>query len=258
MAELTWFIFSSGGAVTSLLVCALWRLVSPASVWARRGLLAVAAFYWLSSTYAIPHTASRVISAGYRPLTRPDVAPGTTTVVVLGSGTVEVRDWSDRRLAVPELHSASRLVEAARVFGLLNATQLISSGGHATPGERVQPSGRTMADALLALGIPADRLLVETESANTRDEAVVVSRMLRTHPTDHVVLVTSRVHMRRSIGVFRAVGIDAIPAIARDPATPETLWGMLFPTDKGLREAALTAHEVLGLVAYSLRGWYRY
>lgn len=257
MAELIWFIFSGGGAVTSLLVCTLWRLVSPASVWARRVLLGIAVFYGLSSSYAVAHAASLVISAGYRPFARSDVPTGTTTVVVLGSGTVEVRDWADGRLAVPEFHSASRLLEAARVFRLIDAAQLISSGGHATPRERVQPSGRTMADALQALGIPADRLLVETESANTRDEAVIVSRMLRAHPTNHVVLVTSRVHMRRSIGAFRAVGIEAIPAIARDPDAPETLWGMLLPTDKGLREAALAAHEVLGLAAYSLRGWYR-
>ena len=54
-------------------------------------------------------------------------------MVVLGSGSIEVRDWAEQSHIVPDPLSTSRLLEAARVFTLLDATQLISSGGAASP-----------------------------------------------------------------------------------------------------------------------------
>jgi uncharacterized SAM-binding protein YcdF (DUF218 family) len=258
VSGVVWHLFSAGGVVVLLLICTGWLLASRGSRAARRTLVAVALFYGLASVHGISHGIGLLLSAGYRPLSRADVPPGRVTVVVLGSGTVQVRNWSETVLAVPDLFSASRLLEGARVFRLLDATQLISSGGSPTAADRVQPSGRVMADALIALGIPRERILVETESATTRDEAVIVARMLAQHPTDHVVLVTSRLHMRRSLGAFRAVGVAAIPAVARDPSSVETWWETLVPTDKGLREASHAAHELLGLAGYVARGWYRF
>jgi uncharacterized SAM-binding protein YcdF (DUF218 family) len=258
VSAVVWHLFSVGGVVALLLICTGWLLASRGSRAARRTLVALTLFYGLASIYGIPHGIGLLISAGYRPLSRADVPPGTTTVVVLGSGTVQVRDWSEAQLAVPDLFSASRLLEGARVFRLLDADRLISSGGLPTPVDRLQPSGRVMADALVALGVPRERMLVEVDSMTTRDEAVIVARMLAEHPTDHVVLVTSRLHMRRSLGAFRAAGVDATPAIARDPSSIETWWEMLVPSDKGLREASHVAHELLGLAGYVARGWYRF
>lgn len=258
MSGVVWQLFSAGGVVALLLICTGWLLASSGSRAARRALVAVALFYGLASVHGISHGVGRLLAAGYRPLTRGDVPPGSVTVVVLGSATVQVRNWSETVLALPDLHSASRLLEGARVFKLLDATWLISSGGSPTPEDRLQPSGRVMADALVAAGIPRDRILVETASTNTRDEAVIVARMLLDHPTDHVVLVTSGVHMRRSIGAFRAVGVAAIPAVARDPSSVETWWETLLPSDKGLREASHAAHELFGLAGYVARGWYRF
>ena len=114
-----------------------------------------------------------------------------------------------------------------------------------------------MAESLVTLGVPKERILVETESRTTPDEATVIKDMLTAHPVDRVVLVTSQFHMRRSVGTFKAAGIDVIPAIVREPQAFDTWWEKLLPTDKGLKDSAMAAHEVLGIVAYAVRGWYR-
>jgi len=256
VASLAWYLFSSGGAIVFLSVAVGWALLSRRSG-ARRFAIAVVLFYWIASTDIVPDTIRVVLASGYRPLTSADVAPGRTAVVLLGSGSLRFRDWSDNQLALIAPIGASRLLEASRVFHLLDATYILSSGGLATLTDRNRPSGLTMAETLMTLGVPKDRILVETESRTTRHEALVIKGMLSAHPVDHVVLVTSQFHMRRSVGTFKAAGIDVIPAIVREPQSFDTWWEKLVPTDKGLRDSAMAAHEVLGIAAYAVRGWYR-
>ena len=105
--------------------------------------------------------------------------------------------------------------------------------------------------------VPADRIVLESTSRDTHDEAVLVGPMLRALRAQHVVLVTSEVHMRRSIASFRAAGIDAVPAIARDPLNFESRAKSFVPTTEGLRFSSGVAHEYIGLVYYWLRGWIR-
>ena len=42
-----------------------------------------------------------------------------------------------------------------------------------------------MAETLLTLGVPKERILVETESRTTRHEALIIKEMLAAHPVDH-------------------------------------------------------------------------
>ena len=63
--------------------------------------------------------------------------------------------------------------------------------------------------------------------------------------------------MRRSVGTFLAQGMSVIPAIAHETPPFDRWWGKLIPTDKGLEESGMAAHELAGLVFYRLRGWYK-
>jgi len=257
VASLAWYFLSSGGAIVLISVAAGWALFSRRSG-ARKFAVAVALFYWIASTDIVPDTIRVTLASGYHPLTRADVPAGRTAVVLLGSGSLRFRDWSDNQLALIDPIGASRLLEAARVFHLLDASYILSSGGLATLTDRNRPSGQTMADTLVTLGVPKERILIETESRTTRHEAVVIKDMLSAHPVDQVVLVTSQFHMRRSVGTFKAAGVGVIPAIVREPQAFDTWWEKLIPTDKGLRDSAMAAHELLGILAYAARGWYRF
>jgi uncharacterized SAM-binding protein YcdF (DUF218 family) len=108
---------------------------------------------------------------------------------------------------------------------------------------------------MIELGVPADRLVVEAESKNTREEAIVVARMLAGRPRQPVVLVTSPTHMGRSLAVFRAAGIDAIPSAApykSDHALEELRW---LPSDGGLRLSDGVVYDIAAALYYRAKGW---
>jgi uncharacterized SAM-binding protein YcdF (DUF218 family) len=258
VADFGWYVFSGGGVVVCLAVAAAWAVVSGGSRASRRFLLAIAVFYCVVSAFIVPDTVRMLLARGYDPLTRQAVPEGRTAVVLLGSGSYQFRDWSENRFAVVDPIAASRLLEAARVYRLVHADYIVSSGGLIAENERNRPSGVTMAEALVRLGVPREDILVEDRSKTTHDEAVIVKDMLQSHPVDHVVLVTSQFHMRRSVGTFKAAGIDVIPAVAREPQGLDTWWEKLIPTDKGLEGSSMAAHELGGIIVYSFRGWFRF
>jgi uncharacterized SAM-binding protein YcdF (DUF218 family) len=255
-ADILWFAISVGGLLLALAVGAIWLWVRPTRG-PRRFLVTVLLVFAAASLYPIPRSIARLMGAGYRPLEKKDVPAGPHVVVLLGSGTHTRRDWDGRATAVLDPISAERTLEAARLYQLISPTWVISSGGIVDPDEDTIPSGEVMRDTLVALGVPRERILVERESRSTRDEAMVVARMMKVLQINRVVLVTSGVHMRRSLGVFRAAGFDAIPAIAKDSTVDTLHWTLVFlPSDKALRLSALVAHELVGTLYYWTRGWY--
>jgi uncharacterized SAM-binding protein YcdF (DUF218 family) len=248
-ADFLWFIFSSGGVVLVFLLAVAWLFLKPKSRAARIVLVFAVLGYAAASIYPIPHAIERWLASPFHPLTRADVAAGRTVVVLLGSGSSRREDWSDVRFSLLDPIGFERTLEAARLYRLLNPDYVISSGGVVQD----DSVGAAMKNALIQLGVPADRILVEGKSLNTRDEAVLVAAMLPPLNVEHVVLVTSPIHMRRSVGLFRAVGINVIPAVARQHEYSGFLVHLL-PSDAGLRTSALAVHEILGMAYYGLRG----
>jgi uncharacterized SAM-binding protein YcdF (DUF218 family) len=256
-ASVLGLVFSTRGIILSVLIVTVWLLARPWSRSARRCLIGIALGYTIVSTYPVPRAIARLLPRPFHPLTRADVPSGRSAVVLLGSGSLTATSWSGDRFSVLDPMGAARTLEASRVSRLIDAEWVISSSGRTDPDYPAESAGQTMRDALVQLGVPAERVSVEQTSTTTHDEAVMVAAMLPSMHVDHVILVTSGMHMRRSLGAFRAAGIDAIPAIANEPDT-NIGWRIRFlPTGYGLVEASLVAHEVVGLGYYTLRGWNR-
>jgi uncharacterized SAM-binding protein YcdF (DUF218 family) len=252
------FLFSSGGIVVCVLACAIAQILRPASRRPRQALLAVALFYLLASIPAVTDLVARALLVGRVPFTAADVPPGRAAIVVLGSGSLTARDWDANSYSIVDPAAASRVLEASRVFRAIDAAWVISSGGHVHLDDPDVPSGESMREALVQLGVPRDRIVIETQSRTTHDEAVIVAPMLRSLQVDHVVLVTSDTHMLRSLCTFRAAGVDSIPAIARDPRADQPRRRRRRPGERGLQAFSAIAHEVLGIAYYSVRGWCRF
>ena len=253
LAAIGWSLFSVTGLLTLLIVGGLWSLVRPLSRGPRRVLLIVIAAYSVAAYYPLSAMLARLVGAGFHPLTREDVPPGRSVVVLLGSGSATFSDWTGGSMSLPDPIGTERTLEAARAYRLIGADWIISSGGGPEVRGRAEASGQTMRTALEQLGVPGDRVLAETQSRDTREEAIVVAGMLPALHADHVILVTSQLHMRRSLLVFRAAGVPAIPAIARDSNGFGRL-PLTLPSGMGLSLFSQVAHELGGLVVYGLRG----
>jgi uncharacterized SAM-binding protein YcdF (DUF218 family) len=257
MGRVLSFLFSINGCLTSTLFAAVWVLARPHSRAARRSLLVIVIWFGVASVYAVPAVIARGLAAGFHEFARADAPAGPTAIVLLGGGAITVSGFERQRLGVSNDSSAARTLEAARVTRLLPDALVISSGGN-RPSERDKaPSGTMMRDLLVSLGVSPGRILVENDSGDTHDEAVIIKEMLRARGIEHVVLVTSDVHMRRSLGVFRALGMRAVPAIAPNPYF-DGAWGeWLAPSRAGLDFTNGVAHELVGIPYYWWRGWYR-
>ena len=67
-----------------------------------------------------------------------------------------------------------------------------------------------MAEILQALGVPSSAILQDPTSLNTYQNAVNVRKIIQERGIRRVLLVTSAMHMPRSLLIFKKLGIDAI------------------------------------------------
>ena len=112
-------------------------------------------------------------------------------VVVLGGG-----HTSDPELPVTDQiskTSLSRLVEGIRIHRNLPGSKLILSGGG---GFDPVPNARKMADVASILGISNSDMVLEPNSKDTKDEAVLIQKIVK---NEKFILVTSASHMPRSM-----------------------------------------------------------
>lgn len=257
MSSVVDFVFSVGGIVTALLAGVIWLWRRPQSRAPRAFLLTVTIFYGLASTYAVGQLFNRLLTSPFHPFAASDAPPGRVAIVVMGSGSYMTRDWDDNAYSMPDFGGASRVLEAVRVFRLAHPEVIVSSGGKVDPNDRHDATAIVIRDALIQLGVPGERIVLQTASRNTYEEAVDDTKLLRSLNVDHVIVVTSDFHMRRTLGAFRAAGLTPIPAIARFPYELETWSRTWLPGDLGLAYSSLLVHEVIGIAYYAARGWFR-
>ena len=113
-----------------------------------------------------------------------------------------------------------------------------------------------MKDLLAVMGVPGEHLLLEDESRDTHDNAVYTAKLLKDRGMDRILLVTSAYHMRRSLALFEAQGLDVIPAPTdfQQLVSPQVLPPWL-PAVSNLSQSTDALHEIVGYWVYRWQGW---
>jgi len=216
-------------------------------------LAGLAIFYWILSLPIVPRTIDGWLAGGSGPLASAAEAEGAQHVVVLGGGYAALRG-PEGELDLPSTATGFRLLEAERLYRLLDEPILILSGGPAGLNADGTPEGESMRATLVARGVPESRIWVEAESSDTHEQAVRVGDLLRQRGVETFILVTSPSHMRRALGAFSAEGMHPVASVASAaPAPPGA--SPFLPSAAGLTESELIFREVFALAYYSLRGW---
>jgi uncharacterized SAM-binding protein YcdF (DUF218 family) len=255
MDALLGYLLSAGGFAVLAAAAVVRLLARPADVRRQRIVAAIVLFYAVVSIRAVPWVLSRPLIVPYHQFAAGDTAAGTP-IVLLGGGNFTVHG---RRgvLGVLDLGGAARVLEAARVYRLIGSPPIFSSGGAAS-GFETEPVAITMRNALVQIGIPPEKIVLETQSVDTHDEAAILAPMLREAGVSRCVLVTSDIHMPRAVAAFRAAGLDPVPATASDPLNFQPRWRSFLPSTDGLRFTSSVVHEYVGLAYYAARGWLRF
>lgn len=223
--------------------------------WGRGWLVALAVTYWLLASMPVASLLAWGLTWRYRPIASPRDLDGVSAIVVLGGGNSLIAGRA-ARLYLPSPWTADRVVEAARLYHLMGHPWVVASGG-ITLHRDDESEAASMRDLLTRLGVPPDRIVLEEQSHNTHEEALVIPSILRAHGIERFALVTSPIHMRRALGAFRAAGTDPVPAIATPLYSLDGSWWMIVPSKQGLAFGEAVAHEYLGWGYYFVRGWLR-
>jgi uncharacterized SAM-binding protein YcdF (DUF218 family) len=224
--------------------------------WGRRWLVAVTIFYWVISSPAGAGLLARTLTYGYAPIASADAAPGTQAIVLLGSGSVNLRAGG-RQLSSVTMDAGMRVLEAARLFELLHGPIVIASGGVTEHDGAAAPESAALQRALIDLGVTPDRIVLESASKNTRDEAVIIKKMLGARGITRFVLVTSPLHMRRSMSTFEREGLHPIPGpspLVPDRSVARVAW---LPSDLWLSVGDSVLYEWMARGYYWWQGWLR-
>jgi uncharacterized SAM-binding protein YcdF (DUF218 family) len=214
-------------------------------------LSAVVALYWVLATPITALTLIDLFSPDVPPVMSQADARGATAIVLLGAG-MEVHRSRGGSYGAPTRGGSMRVLEAARLHTLLGGVPIVATGGL---GSSQYSEAGLMAYQLEQLGIPADKIIKEEKSTNTRDHALLVPPLLKQHGIEQFVLVTSQQHIARALAAFRAVGANPIPS------TPETyvprgeFLEMYLPSRVGLYESERMIYDLAGWVYYKARGW---
>jgi uncharacterized SAM-binding protein YcdF (DUF218 family) len=222
--------------------------------WGRRWIVAVVIGYWIAST---PFGSALLIIPlvrGFHSIEDPREAASAGAIVVLGGGIRAIKARS-QALLYPYDSSSLRALEGARVFGLLDGRPLVIASGGSTSAVRPTSEGALIADALEKLNVPRDRIVIEDGSLTTHDQAIMVTRLLRTRGINRFVLVTSPTHMLRAAAAFRAQHADVVPSItALGPDRPRTP-PFFLPDDDSLHVSDSALYDYAGILHYWSKGW---
>jgi len=149
-----------------------------------------------------------------------------------------------------------RLEEAWRLYRI-QPKPIIISGGHVNPFTADQDENKIARDYLLRWGIPTANVIGEDQSRDTFESAVEVEKLLQKRGWKRYLLVTSAIHMPRSLLVFSVLTPTPVAApgdfsLSEFELTPFDF----FPNEQVARKLFATIHEYLGLANYYWRVHY--
>lgn len=188
-------------------------------------------------------------------------APATTAapqaIVVLAAGVSRYGDAGiSDAVVVPLEQTTLNAIEAARLYRQFGPVTVIASGG-CFDCTIEPPESATLAQLLAARGVPSERIIQESTSLNTREQALAVAPILRAHGWTVVALVTSPVHLLRARQSFVAAGIPVVPAPAAFHSSGVMFEHRWTPSPEALSSSKVSMYDYLGYLYYWAHGWLR-
>ena len=250
LSKLAWFVIAPESLLLLLIVAAWLLALRGAHKWSKRVLSVAVTAMLILAFLPVGEWVLYPLEARFQ--VNPPLPPKVHGIIVLGGpedafkssvwDQVEVNDAAERFLASITL--ARRFPEAKLVF---------TSGSGSLTNQQLK--GAQVAKRLYAeQGLDVSRILFESESRNTSENATLSKVLAKPAPGETWVLVTSAFHMPRSVGIFCKTGwvVHAFPIDHR------TVKGHLLRIDTGLlgtlNNLSVGIREWVGLAAYFATG----
>lgn len=251
VSKVLW-LFADPIAFLTLIVCAGAALLFTRFARAGRA-LATAGAIGLGLAFLTPLGSALILPLENRFPPPPDDLAPPSGVIVLGGALNPGR--AAARGALDINADGGRLIAGLELARRYPKARLVYTGGSGDLFDQ-EHSEAALAERLWTeLGGPVGRMMFETKSRNTWENALFTRTLIGPKPGETWLLVTSAWHMPRSVGVFRQLGFDvvAFPVAYRSFGTA-TDWSLFQPASVRAGLVAIAVREWIGLLAYRLTG----
>jgi uncharacterized SAM-binding protein YcdF (DUF218 family) len=250
LSKIVWFVLQPSGVLLLLLLGAVGLNWAGRLVAARRCVVAAATLLVLSLT-PLANVLSLPLEQRFA---RADLAGAPVTGIIILGGSEDARVGRARHAhALNE--AAERFTEAVALARRLPQARIVFTGGTGTLLGGFDTEAAIASVMLTDMGVGEDRIVLESQSRNTWENAVFTRDLVQPQPGERWLVITSAWHMPRTMGVF---------AKARFPVEP---WPVDFRTQgwadglsffdspvEGLKRLDYISKEYVGLLAYWLTG----
>jgi uncharacterized SAM-binding protein YcdF (DUF218 family) len=148
-----------------------------------------------------------------------------------------------------------RLDEATRLYRI-RPMPIIVSGNHGNIPTALNNDNKIAREYLIRWGVPEDHVIPEANSRDTFEGALEVQKILQAKGWRRYLLVTSSIHMPRSMMAFGALAPEPIAApgdfTVRDVRLTITV-PRLYPSEDAAEQVVAALYEYAGLLYYSWR-----
>ncbi|MFA5362365.1 MAG: YdcF family protein [Candidatus Omnitrophota bacterium] len=186
------------------------------------------------------------LESGFPPLPSEELSR-VDVMVILGGGIVNSGGFR----AQPEAAAATyaRVFNGVEVFKKSNAGVLVLSGGGIV--RRDETEAAVMKKLAMSLGVSDDRLILETKSRNTGEQAAEVKDLVSLSGKSRIGVVTSSIHMARSLRAFKKVfPRNAVVAVPVQYMYSPFKWSYkcFIPSAEAFVSSTAALHEWIGLL----------
>lgn len=153
---------------------------------------------------------------------------------------------------------ANRFTQTLELYHAGKIKKILITGGSGTILLKQDREASLTGDLLKKWGIPAEDIILEAESRNTRENALFTAEILKKqYPNANCLLITSAFHMRRSEGCFKKAGVAFTPYSVdflgeKRNIHPEFI---LIPNSWSLFRWGILTREWAGYIMYGLVGY---
>lgn len=153
--------------------------------------------------------------------------------------------------------NADRFIQTANLYHKGIIKRIIVSGGSGLLDTDVPPEAPFLRQAFIENGIPDSVIIIESKSRNTYENGLYSKELidsLHIHPP--FILITSAMHMPRSVSVYRKAKIDILPFPCDYKTSSEenVFMNVVVPSPSLLFQWTDFLKEVVGLNVYRLTG----
>lgn len=192
----------------------------------------------------LPDALLRRLESQY-PVPQGGLQPYVGMVVLGGAINIPYGEHDIRRYTLDA--SAQRMTEPVALLRQYPHLLLLFSGGQSDVIARETSVADAAREFYAGMGVPADRLLYERAARNTYENAVLSARVPGVDKTQPWLLVTSALHMPRSMALFQREGWNVTPYPVDYRAGGYTPWTQYSIAEGALRWEMLL-HEVVGMM----------